>query len=525
MHSSTLRTLPAAFAAAVLAGTASAGGAGSDLTVIFASDPALDQVFRFQDLNEDGDFNDPGDTVLYYDGQTGPFTLVNPVAITADPFDQVFVGDDATDKVYVFRDNDENGDANGTGESALYFDGSPGGNASGVLMPKITGVTVRVLGTVWVTNANTSGSDSDTVIRLKDLNADGDANDTGEARVYYTSGPSLPLDASILTSLDVGYDGLVYVLDTGTARPAGMYRLLDLNASGTIDSPAEVQTAWVPSHVLPAELTSLEVGAQGEWYVLDRANQLVQVGFDVDSSGQIDATTESAPFWAILPNQDFYDMAVTVPGGEIFLGDTSGAPDLIVDAHDQDATGDIDSVVEVFPVYDDSVSNVNVDNPYSLTADFHDHEGVGDVLCGGDSPLCPCGNLGNADSGCANSLGVGAQLLGFGTDGVANDDLTFAALQLPPNVPVLLFVGTGVVNGGLGAVFGDGLRCVAGSVTRLGIRFADGAGTASWGPGYAAQLGVTAGDTRYFQARYRNNAGPCGTGFNLTNGLQITFTQ
>jgi hypothetical protein len=31
------------------------------------------------------------------------------------------------------------------------------------------------------------------------------------------------------------------------------------------------------------------------------------------------------------------------------------------------------------------------------------------------------------------------------------------------------------------------------------------------------------GGTRAYQAWYRNNGGPCGSGFNLTNGVQVTW--
>jgi len=525
MRFSPLRTCTTVLGAAFLAQFASAGGAGSDLTVVFVADPDLDRVFVLQDANEDGDFDDPGETEVYYDGQAGPFVLANPVAVATDPFDQVYVGDSATRRILVLRDDDDSGSAMGAGEARLYFDGNPGGNASGVLMPEVTGLALRILGTLWVTSANTDGSSSDTVIRLRDLNGDGDANDVNEARVYWTSGPSLPLEASRLTSIDVGYDGLVYVLETGTARPRGLYRLVDFDGSGAIDAPAEVQTAWEPLQATPGDFTSAEVGEGGEWYVLDRANQLVQIGFDVNSDGLIDANTEAAPFWAISPTRDFHDMAVAIDGGEIYLGDVSGAPDLLVNARDFDATGVIDNVTEVNTVYDDTIAAVDIDNPYSIATDFHDHEEVGDAFCTGDSPLCPCNNLGNSGSGCANSLGVGASLEGTGTDGIANDDLVLEASQLPPNAPALLFVGTSAVNGGLGAVFGDGLRCVGGTIVRLGVQFADPIGFAEWGPGYAGQLGLQVGETRYFQAWYRNNAGPCGTGFNLTNGIQVTFTQ
>jgi len=524
MRTSMLRSVSFLAVSALLALPALAGGAGSELTVIFVTDPVLDQVFILQDLAQDGDFDDVGDTEVFYDGQTGPFPLSNPVAVATDPFDQVFVGDSATDRIFVFRDNDDSGSAMGIGESLVFFDGSPGGNLSGVLMPEVTALNLRILGTLWVANANTNGANQDSVIRLQDLNNDGDANDLLEARVYYTSGPSLPLDATILTSIDVGYDGLVYVLENGTSRPRGLYRLLDLNGNGVIDAPAEEQTAWLPLQATPGDFTSAEVGEGGEWYVLDRANQLVQIGFDVSANGNIDPITEAAPFWAMSPTRTFQDMAVAIDGGELYLGDISGSPDLIVHAKDFDAGGDIDNATEVNVVYDDSVAPVNIDNPYSIATDFHDHEEVGDAFCTGDSPLCPCNNAGNSGSGCANSLGVGASLEGTGTDGIANDDLVLEVSQLPPNASVLLFVGTATANGGLGAVFGDGLRCVTGSVVRLGVQFADPIGFLEFGPGYAAQEGWAVGDTRYFQAWYRNNAGPCGQRFNLSNGVQVTFT-
>ncbi len=58
---------------------------------------------------------------------------------------------------------------------------------------------------------------------------------------------------------------------------------------------------------------------------------------------------------------------------------------------------------------------------------------------------------------------------------------------------------------------------------RLGIQVPDANGDASWGPGLGAQGGWNAGDVRRFQGWYRDPAGPCGFGFNLTNGVEVTF--
>ncbi len=136
----------------------------------------------------------------------------------------------------------------------------------------------------------------------------------------------------------------------------------------------------------------------------------------------------------------------------------------------------------------------------------------------------PCGNHGAAGAGCANSTGLGARLLAVGTDSVTADDLELRAADLPPSQPVLFFQGLQQVGGGSGVTFGDGLRCAGGGVVRLETRTASAAGDAGTTAGLASVGGVAAGDVRRYQAWYRDpSAGPCGTAFNLSNGLELTW--
>ncbi|MCB9914583.1 MAG: hypothetical protein H6828_05470 [Planctomycetes bacterium] len=150
----------------------------------------------------------------------------------------------------------------------------------------------------------------------------------------------------------------------------------------------------------------------------------------------------------------------------------------------------------------------------------------GTAYCFGDGSgtACPCGNAGGATEGCANSSGAGATLAGTGTASVGADDLGFDAAQLLPNQPALLFSGDAQVAGGAGAIFGDGLRCAGQNVRRLGVRVPNAAGTSSWSGGLGATGGWSAGDTRNFQVWYRDPiASPCGTAFNLSHGVAVTF--
>jgi len=245
---------------------------------------------------------------------------------------------------------------------------------------------------------------------------------------------------------------------------------------------------------------------------------------DVNGSGQIENGTELVVFWSYGATRDPWDIAVSNANKDVYSGNTT-LPDRLLRASDIDLNGSIQVLTEEFETYSDLIQTVNIDFPRGFALDFHGHEGVGMNFCAGDNGLCPCGNPGTSETGCANSTGLGAGLEASGTDGVVNDDLVFASYQTRPGALAILFQGSLPANGGVGVPFGDGLLCADGAIIRLGRRNADALGLCSWGPGLAAQGLWSVGSTRYFQVRYRNNGGPCGTGFNHTNGLMVTFTQ
>jgi hypothetical protein len=151
---------------------------------------------------------------------------------------------------------------------------------------------------------------------------------------------------------------------------------------------------------------------------------------------------------------------------------------------------------------------------------------LGTPLCFGDASgaNCPCGNFGSSGNGCSNSTGEGANLQASGSARVFKDDLQLFSTHSAAGVPALLFAGPNTQNNGSGVIFGDGLLCVGGQIRRLGVRFCDSNGAANWGPGIIRSEGWSAGITRVFQVWYRDSSGtPCGSEFNLSNGLSIHF--
>jgi hypothetical protein len=155
--------------------------------------------------------------------------------------------------------------------------------------------------------------------------------------------------------------------------------------------------------------------------------------------------------------------------------------------------------------------------------------GAPTCLGDGSASACPCGNAsppGNA-SGCLNSFGIGGKLQTFGAPRLTADTLSLVATQMP-NSSALFFQGTNPVNGGLGAVFGDGLRCAGGIVIRLATRL-NSVGASSFplvGEPSVSQAGqIAAPATRLYQTWYRNAAAFCSSGtFNLTNASTVSWT-
>jgi len=152
------------------------------------------------------------------------------------------------------------------------------------------------------------------------------------------------------------------------------------------------------------------------------------------------------------------------------------------------------------------------------------------VCSNGPSELpCPCGNVGSAGRGCNNSFGTGGGLLRTsGVPRVSADTFVLDVLGLPPTTTCLFFQGNS--NPSEIFAFGDGSRCVVGSVIRLGTKPTV-AGTAQYPTGVEQLVHVrgqipVGGATRFYQAWYRNLAAFCTPdGFNLTNAVKVFWAS
>jgi hypothetical protein len=158
--------------------------------------------------------------------------------------------------------------------------------------------------------------------------------------------------------------------------------------------------------------------------------------------------------------------------------------------------------------------------------------------CFGDgttATACPCANAGAPGRGCENSSATGgARLDGAGDP--ALDSVVFISSGERPSASTIFLQGD--ANDPGGAVFGDGVRCVAGVLRRLylanasaGVAHAPAAGGLSI-TARSTRLGDPlvpgSGQVRYYQAYYRDPsatfcAAPAGSTWNISSMLTITW--
>jgi hypothetical protein len=157
-------------------------------------------------------------------------------------------------------------------------------------------------------------------------------------------------------------------------------------------------------------------------------------------------------------------------------------------------------------------------------------------FCIGDASAssvpCPCGNYGTSGRGCDNSASTGgARLTAHGS--VDPDRVVLSASGELPSSLSIFFQGSSVLESP--NTFGDGTRCIGGTLKRIGVKSAV-AGAASY-PGSgdpsisarSAALGdrIRPGSYRYYQVYYRDAnpsfCNPPPATFNVSNAVMVAW--
>ncbi len=322
-----------------------------DLNVV---DSTFDGVWRLSDQNQDGDYNDPGEVITFYSDLTpGGVTLTNPTCVVTTPNGTTYIADSTIDIVLALRDQNADGDANDPGEYRVFFNSIT--NANGIIMASAQGITVDALGRLFVASSNAGTSGQDIILKLEDLNADGDANDAGESLVYCL----IPTGAgavgnSIPTKVVVGPDLNLYYTDVAsTLTTKGVYKLQDNNNDGDANDVGEVTLFWTPPFSTTPFYWSLAVDWLGNFYVTDHnTNRNVWRGRDADNSGFIDAAETTLFFNDTVAN--WWDVVLRDDGVVLLVN--SNSPDRLTACIDLNNDGDAMDAGESSLAYSATVS-------------------------------------------------------------------------------------------------------------------------------------------------------------------------
>jgi hypothetical protein len=316
----------------------------------------------------------------------------------------------------------------------------------------------------------------------------------------FESGVWPPAGWTVIDNLGNGaWDSLAFWNQTNYTGGTGECECIDSDEAGSVDVDTELIT---PAFDVPVRSSYFGFRNEFNWY--SGGN---------DEVGNVDITVDGGATWINLlhfqgaDNSDDQELDLSAYAGQ----------NVQIRFHYFDANYEMWWQVDDVGVYMDG--------------------GLGTQYCFGDNPSnCPCGN-GNDGSlplgGCANGVfASGANLAGSGVASLSADTLILSTTGLQPTQSGLYFQANNDLGSGI--VWGDGLQCAGGGLIRLGVRQSDSTGYSDT-TGYAYTISarsatfghaIAAGDTLYYQCWYRNpNGSPCGSDFNSSNGLAVTWTQ
>ncbi|MEO3416249.1 hypothetical protein AAFO92_16480 [Roseovarius sp. CAU 1744] len=260
----------------------------------------------------------------------------------------ILMADLAKEGIYRFSDTDGDGTTRGA-EGALFFDGSALG---------LTGLNVFTLeGKDGVYYAGEG--DTDTVYRLKDLDGNGDANDVGESRVWFSSANAGGYKLHTPNGMAVGADGAVYVTEADVLSDQSgdfIFRTVDLNNDGDANDAGEA-TPWLDLKALNGKSSPFEISFDGDVaYISDLVgtdDNVIYRAEDVDGSGVVEADEVSIFISEGNPYGAPVDFGMTAQDGTVYTLEflDFANPSSLYALIDRNGDGTIDAADEATEVW------------------------------------------------------------------------------------------------------------------------------------------------------------------------------
>lgn len=480
------------------------------------TDTIGDAIWLLNDLDGDGTYNGAGEVAPYFEDVASPFALTNNAGLLRSDDGAVWISDVSEDVVLRLFDENFDGDALDAGEAAVWFDGTAG-NPSGVELTSGRGMWRDDDGVLWVASSNTGGGGNDAIVRLEDVNGDGDANDPGEQLEYFNIAPGGAVGDSFPTAVARGSDGAIYYVETSSTGflAKGVWRLEDLDGSGIIDQPQEATLFFEPNSggATPFHW-DLGLDDQGRFYLNDTGNDDLWRFSDVDGNGVVDPLTEAELIFSASGSSLIWECS-PFTDGSLFVAEDQN-PDRLLRLVDLDGDGLFTSAGETQEIYSDAVAALDFGSPKGVVPFIPADPQIGDIEC---SPAA------------LNSTGQAATIAAFGSTSLAQNNVRLSVDDLPAfsfgffitSVDAGFVANPGGSQGNL-CLSGEIGRYVGPDIFQAGT---DGSASLDIDTGMIPQpsglVAAAAGDTWRFQAWYRD-ANPAPTS-NFTSAVAITFVD
>lgn len=297
-------------------------------------DRGVDRLFLAEDLDGDGDLDDPGEVVAIGDLGSG-----TPNEIASTPRGELFLADSGTDAIYRMVDLNGDGDVDDPGERVTLFDNTQT-NLPGWALDQPGTVAIDADGSVLLGN-NGGGGRPDFVLRLRDLDGQGGAFGPGEATVVDETDYN-----GAMYGFAVDPYGVLWHVVAGA--DAGLYRLEDLDGDGRTDGAGE--RSKLPLTGTYFDVTFTRGYAPIAWGMVASVNPRA-TRFDTAGNGSTFATSPAVGNGASL----------TLMADGSWLHSSTGS-DQLFRLRDSNGDGDVDDAGEVTLAF--SNAGALLSNPY-----------------------------------------------------------------------------------------------------------------------------------------------------------------
>lgn len=258
---------------------------------VFVIDSSSDIVLGLVDLDQNGDCHGAGEHFVYFDGNPGgnlsgiEMASAGDVVVGDDGVVWVATANTSSgiDSILRLEDSNLDGDCNDLGEALVYYEPAPGG-ATGDSIPQ--DVKIGDDGLIYFVDAGSTGALPKGIFQLDDKDNSGVIDQPNEVVTYFV--PASFGSTPFHWGFDQDSQGYWYLPDTGNDV---IWRARDEDSNGSIDPVSEASIYWqAPSSSLIWQVELAMDGSlyACESQSPDRLLRMI----DGDGNGSIDPMTE-----------------------------------------------------------------------------------------------------------------------------------------------------------------------------------------------------------------------------------------